>query len=470
MLDQSKRTAILALHEQKHGVRTIARLLEISRGAVRSVLRAQSAEVPRLDRQELASEHEEEIRALYLSSKGNLVRVHEQLVDRGATLSYQALTAFCRRHQIGTAPVKPSGRYHFEPGEEMQHDTSPHHATIGGVDRKMDTASVVLCYSRKIYVQAYPSFTRFACKVFLTDALKYFGGSAKRCMIDNTHVVALRGTGKEMVTVPEMVAFGERFGFRFEAHEKGDANRSARVERPFDFIDNNFLAGRTFDDFDHLNREALAWCERVNNSFMKHLGSTRRELFAIEAPRLRPLPAYLPPVYLLHQRIVDIEGFIHVDGTIYSVPYQLIGRRVEVREEKDQVLVFEGPRQVAVHRRHWGPGKQRVTEPSHRPPRGTTGAAALTPPPDERELQAAEPLVATYAAALKTRSTTRWPVALRRFAQMRRDYPRAPFLAAVNEAAHYGMYDLERLDRMVLRHIAHDYFVVPDTRRGEDEG
>jgi len=32
--------------------------------------------------------------------------------------------------------------------------------------------------------------------------------------------------------VPEMEAFGERFGFQFRAHELGDANRSGRVERP----------------------------------------------------------------------------------------------------------------------------------------------------------------------------------------------------------------------------------------------
>ena len=43
-------------------------------------------------------------------------------------------------------------------------------------------------------------------------------------MIDNTHVVVLHGTGKEMVPVPEMAAFAERYGFAFAAHEKGDAN------------------------------------------------------------------------------------------------------------------------------------------------------------------------------------------------------------------------------------------------------
>jgi len=48
-------------------------------------------------------------------------------------------------------------------------------------------------------------------------------GAAGRVMIDNMHVVVLHGTGREMVPVLEMAAFGERFGFRLAAHEVGDA-------------------------------------------------------------------------------------------------------------------------------------------------------------------------------------------------------------------------------------------------------
>ena len=55
-------------------------------------------------------------------------------------------------------------------------------------------------------------------------------------MIDNTHVVVLHDTGREMVPVPEMATFAERFGFAFVAHAIGHANRSSRVERPFWFI------------------------------------------------------------------------------------------------------------------------------------------------------------------------------------------------------------------------------------------
>ena len=140
----------------------------------------------------------------------------------------------------------PAGRYHFDAGVELQHDTSPHDVVVDGKKYKAQTASAVLCYSRMLFFETQPQFQRFDCKVFLTEALRYMNGSPQRVMIDNTHVVVLRGSGKQMEPVPEMAAFAERLGFHFVAHEIGDANRSARVERPFHFIENNFLVGRTF--------------------------------------------------------------------------------------------------------------------------------------------------------------------------------------------------------------------------------
>jgi hypothetical protein len=61
------------------------------------------------------------------------------------------------------------------------------------------------------------------------------GGATAHVMIDNTHVVVRRGSGRDMV--PEMAAFGERLGFQFVAHATGNANHSGRVERPFSFIE-----------------------------------------------------------------------------------------------------------------------------------------------------------------------------------------------------------------------------------------
>ncbi len=131
----------------------------------------------------------------------------EELVAEGAELSYPALTAFRRRHGIGQAEKKLAGQYSFMPGEEMQHDTSPHRVVIGGKARHVQTASAVLCYSRMLFFQFFPRFQRFDCKVFLTDAHRYFGGCAEPVMIDNTHVVVLRGTGRQMIPVPEMADY-----------------------------------------------------------------------------------------------------------------------------------------------------------------------------------------------------------------------------------------------------------------------
>src|SRR6266542_3140998 len=167
MLDQSTRAAILKLRQQGHSIRGIARAMKLSRGVVREVLRSGSEAVPKMVRQEKATPYRDEILELYQGCKGNLVRVHEELVASGAQLSYQALTAFCRRQGIGHPPKQPVGEYHFQPGQEMQHDTSPHKVELGGQPRLVQTASLVFCYSRLLFFQFSPRFTRFDCKLFL---------------------------------------------------------------------------------------------------------------------------------------------------------------------------------------------------------------------------------------------------------------------------------------------------------------
>ena len=151
MLSQSQRTTILELNASGVSIREIARVLKVSRLSVRKVLRSNSASVPEIHRAEKAEPYREQILELLLSCKGNLVRVHEELLAGGAMLSYPALTAFCRRHGIEQTPAAAVGRYHFDPGAEMQHDTSPHEVEVGGRKYRAQTASAVLCYSRLLF-------------------------------------------------------------------------------------------------------------------------------------------------------------------------------------------------------------------------------------------------------------------------------------------------------------------------------
>ena len=471
MLSQAQRTTILELHAQGKNKREIARLLNLSRHSVRKVLQSNSNAVPKIEREEKATPYRQQILELLPSCKGNLVRVHEELVADGATLSYQTLTAFCRGQGIGQTPIVPAGRYEFEPGVELQHDTSPHEVTVAGRKYKAQTASAVLCYSRMLFFEIRPTFQRFDCKVFLTEALRYFNGAPQRVMIDNTHVVVLRGSGKQMEPVPEMASFAERLGFRFVAHEIGDANRSARVERPFHFIENNFLAGRTFTSWTDLNHQARQWCDRVNATYKKHIRAVPRELYAVERLHLRPLPAWIPEVYRLHQRMVDVEGYVSLHSNRYSVPATFIGRRVEVRETRNKIEIEldararvsgEDARRIVTHTRIPTADQVRVTLSEHRPPRGE-GMKRGDPSPEEAShshRRAGDRAVCREALKRKGRKVV--TLALRQLLRLLREYPREPFLSAIAEASQYGLYDLDRVERMILRRVARDYFLLDD--------
>ena len=467
MLSQEQRAAILEMQRQGVSKHEIARVLKLSRQSVRKVLRSNSSTVPPVPRKEKAEPYRQQILDLLSQCKGNLVRVHEELTADGMELSYAALTAFCRRQGIGQKPIVAAGRYPFDPGVEMQHDTSPHTVEIGGHKHKAQTASAVLCYSHLLFFQINPTFQRFDCKLFLTEALRYFGGATQRVMIDNTHVVVLRGTGREMIPVPEMEAFSERFGFRFVAHEKGDANRSARVERPFHFIENNFLAGRVFATWDDLNQQARQWCDRVNATYKKHIRAVPKELFAVERLHLKPLPAWIPEVYRLHPRTVDIEGYVALHSNRYSVPVSWIGRRVEVRETQHKVVIELDARHIVTHGRAVTGQPRRITLAEHKPPRGE-GVKRGDPHPEEQAILSAAPELAEYVTALKKKGRKVVALVLRQLLRLVKEYPRQPLLAAVDEAARYGLYDLDRLERMILRRVARDYFLLETEPHHDD--
>jgi len=193
-----------------------------------------------------------------------------------------------------------------------------------------------------------------------------------------------------------------------------------------------------------------------------------RELFAVERLHLKPLPAWIPEVYRLHHRMVDVEGYVALHTNRYSVPVAWIGRRVEVRETKDKIEIQLDARNLVAHSRIAEAQHQRVLLAAHRPPRGQ-GVARLQPHPEEKTILADVPEIADYVAAVKQRSRKVPGLALRQLLRLVREYPRKPLLAAVAEAARYGLYDLDRLERMVLRRVAREYFLLDEGSEPHDD-
>jgi transposase len=468
MIDQDLRDAILALKQRGLGIRAIARATRVSRNTVRSVLKS-GATVSALLRHEICEPHLDLIRQLYATCKGNLVRVHEELAEKQIDVSYSALTSFCRRHGIGVAHKHPAGRYHFSPGQEMQHDTSPHDVKVGGKKRRLQCASLVLCYSRMIYAQCYPTYNRFWARSFLSEAITFLGGAAERCIVDNTSVIVIAGSGKDAVFAAELDALAERFDFSFSAHAVGDANRSARVERPFHYIENNFYPGRTFADLVDLNAQFRTWCEQKNDTFKKHLQKKPTELYAVERPALKPLPAYIPEVYELCYRIVDIEGYVTLHSNRYSVPCELLSRRLAIRLSKERVRIFDGLRVVAEHQRAEDSSRVRCTLDSHRKQKRWHHSRGIPELLEERTLRRIAPELSDLVDAIRKRYAGRAVRPLRRLHRMYLDYPTKPLCDAVAQAQRYGLIDLARIEKMVLRRIAGDFFRIPGFENNEDD-
>ncbi len=462
MQSRDIREAIFTLQKKGHGVRSIARALGVSKNTVKRVLTSGQVEVPAIERTEKAEPHEEKIRALFALCKGNLVRVHEELVAARVELPYSTLTGFCRRRGLGQEPKERAGEYHFNPGQEMQHDTSPHDVTIGGRFRRVQCASLVLCYSRRIFAQVYPTWNRFWAKVFLTEALLVFGGAAGRGVVDNASILVASGTGKDAVFAPEVVAFAVRFGFVWLAHELGDADRSARVERPFHHIEHNFYVGRTFADVADLNAQLRLWCAKVDAKPKKRLGTTPIALFATEQTALRSLPLHVPEVYALHRRSVDCEGYVTLHTNRYSLPSALIDREIDVHETKDRVRVFDGHKLVCEHAREEDGAGKRKTLPEHEAEgRWHRRGTPRPPSPEEQRLRADSPVMAQMVDAIQKRHGGRATRRLGRLYRFWLDYPAEPLRAALAIALEHGLSDLERIEVLVLRHIAGNFFRLP---------
>jgi len=148
------------------------------------------------------------------------------------------------------------------------------------------------------------------------------------------------------------------------------------------------------------------------------------------------------------------------------VPERLIGKAVEVYKYPEHVKVLFRHRTVAEHPRLVGKRHKQNTLEAHRRPKRRQ--AYQGPCAEERQLCGESETLNRYVAGLKKRSPGRGVSRLRRLLAMRRTYPREAFLGAIEKALHYGLYDLHRLEHLILERVAGDFFHLrPDDEEPE---
>jgi hypothetical protein len=275
--------------------------------------------------------------------------MHEKLTEEhGIAIGYSTLTRLVHEQGIGKAADKPSAHVPDVPGEEMQHDTTVYTLKIGGVKRRIICSGLYLRYSKMRYIRFFPRFNRFVMKCFIDEALKFWGYSAHVCIIDNTNLAILYGSGSSAVMHPEMVAFARNYGYIWVAHALGHANRKAGKERNFYTVETNFLPGREFGSLDDLNEQALQWATvRYAQRPQSHTKLIPLELFELEKTSLIKLPEYISSPYLPFKRKIDEYGYVVVDVNYYWVPRTVVHPWVTVLRYARSIRIMDGTTEVA---------------------------------------------------------------------------------------------------------------------------
>lgn len=398
---------------------------------------------------------------LYGECDGWVQRVHEKLVEEeGIQVAYSTLTRLLR--EMGLSKEQPSrcDRVPDEPGAEMQHDTSPNAIRLGDTQTHVIASLLYLRYSKRRYLQFFRVFNRFRMKCFLHTALMFWGYAARVCIIDNTNLARLRGTGRNAVIAPEMAAFAAEHGFRFVCHEKGHANRKAGEERSFWTVETNFFPGRHFSSLEDLNRQALEWATvRLEHRPVAKSGLIPAQAFEQERAKLVALPAHLPAPYLHHDRKTDQYGYVPFDGNYYWTPPPPASqsRQVKVLEYSDRLQIYRNRECVAEYVLPADGVKNQLFSPEGMPTKPVRQPKHRRKPTEEEEkrLRAISSTVENYLDfVLPSRSGNERHRFVRELFVWAERLTPALFVSVVERARRYEISDLgtfERIARLALR-------------------
>lgn len=230
----------------------------------------------------------------------------------------------------------------------------------------------VMTYSQYAYVEAFPDEKQQSWIDAHVHMYEYFGGVAKILVPDNRKTAVIHNGGWKDQRINAV--------YHEMAEHYGTAIIPARVRAPKDkpnaggavgSISTWIIAALRKEQFftvAELNAAIKVKLEECNQRpFQKKEGS-RYELFRNEElPFLAPLPAARYELAEWKQAIVQFNYHISVDGMLYSIPYEYIGKKVDVRITGTVSKFFYNQNRIASHRRLYGRKNQYSTVSEHKP-------------------------------------------------------------------------------------------------------
>jgi transposase len=237
------------------------------------------------------------------------------------------------------------------------------------------------------------------------DALEFYGAVPEAAVPDNPKTGVEKACRYEPVLNPSYAELATHYGIAVLPARVRKPRDKAKVENAVQQVERWVLAplsGRTFFSLEEANQAIAEKLAELNHKLMKGPHLSRRQLFEMEdLPAMRPLPSSRYRFAEWKRCKVAPDYHVEVHGNLYSVPFGLVRKQVDVRIGVGTVEVFLGGKRVASHLRaitRRGP----ITEPSHMP-EGHRARAEWTPERMVRWAGTVGPNTAAFVEALLKR-------------------------------------------------------------------
>src|SRR5438093_377010 len=358
-MDESTRNDIIRMFYSRASQRRIAKTLAVDRKTVAKIIaeheqaRRGAPLEKRKPRKSLLDPFQDHIaQLLERSPEITAVRMLEELRRLGFTGAYTIVRD--RLRQLRRRPRLLIRRFETPAGLQAQMDYSPYDIDFTAEGkRRVNAFSYVLGYSRRQYVH-FVERQDFTTTIRQhVAAFTHLGGLAAECLYDNMKVVVSGHDGEQPIYNTRFLAFATYYGFRPVACRPRRPETKGKIERPFWYLVQNLLNGRTFSSLQHLNETTAWWLAHVADVRLhKTTQRTPLELYQQELPHLLPLPEKPYDTAEVVYRTVNPEGFISYLQNFYSVPWQRIGQLLPVRITESELIVYDpNIREIARHER-----------------------------------------------------------------------------------------------------------------------
>ena len=302
----------------------------------------------------------------WLEQDLTLTKVHTLLGRRGVVVSYRTLHRYATT-ELGFGQRQTTVRVaDGEPGAEVQVDFG----RLGMLTDESDGRRRVVhgliftaVYSRHTFV--YPTYRQTLGDVIagFEAAWAFFGGVFAVVIPDNMKAIVDRADATDPKLNDAFREYAQARGFAVDPARVRSPRDKPRVERSVSYVRSNFFAGEQFRNLDNCRAQAEHWCGEVAG--MRVHGTTRcrpAEVFAAdEHPKLKPAPdgAFDIPTWT-HPKVAP-DRHVQVAKALYSVPGELVGRRLDARMDARTVKLYWRGELIKVHpvmapgRRHTDP-------------------------------------------------------------------------------------------------------------------